>query len=141
MTASSYLNEDTTLDWDMSVEEIKAMTHKIKKGKSPDPDGLMAEHIIYGGTYINLWLKHIFNRIHTCKMIPHCFKQGITTPTYKGKRMKGWDPLIRGSYRGITVTLVMAKLLEYILLERMKPVLSSSGHPCLSNSLQGRPIL
>ena len=88
----------------------------------------MPEHIIYGGTSINLWLKHLFNRILSCETILYCFKQGITTPIYKGK---GRNPLIRSSYRGITITPVMAKLLEYILLERVKPVLSSSGHPCL----------
>ena len=60
------------------------------------------------------------------KLSERHLKQGITTPIYKGK---GRDPLIRGSYKGITVTPVMAKL--FILLEQMKPVLSSSGHPCL----------
>ena len=72
------------LDWDISVEEIEAMIHKLKKGKSPGPNGLTAEHITYGGTSITLWLKYIFNHILSCETIPHCFKLSITTPSYKG---------------------------------------------------------
>ena len=77
MTASSYLNEDATLDWDVSIEEIESMIHKLKKGKFPGPDGLMAEHIIYGGASTNLLLKHIFNCILSCETIPHCFKVAL----------------------------------------------------------------
>ena len=54
MTSQSHLNEDDTLDWDITIEEIEAMMRRIKKGKSPGPDGLRAEHILYSGPYIKL---------------------------------------------------------------------------------------
>ena len=46
MASQSHLNEDDTLDWDITIEEIEAMMRRIKKGKSPGPDGLRAEHIL-----------------------------------------------------------------------------------------------
>ena len=122
------MNEDSTLDWDVTVEEIQGMIKKLKKGKSPGPDGMVSEHILFGGGTLILWLKHMFNSIIRYESIPSCFKFGVTTPIHKGK---GKDPLNRGSYRGITVTPVIAKLFEYILLERFKPVLQDSGQPCL----------
>ena len=76
----SKMNEDATLDWDISIEEIEAMIRRLKKGKSPGPGGLVAEHIIYGGETIKLWLRHILNGIVICESIPQCFKQGTTTP-------------------------------------------------------------
>ena len=45
---------------------------------------------------------------------------------YKGK---GKDPLISGSYRGITLTSVIAKPFEHLLLDRMLPVLVITVHP------------
>ena len=104
----SKLNEDSTLDWDVTVEEIQGMIKKLKKGKSPGPDGMVSEHILFGGGTLILWLKHMFNSIIRCESIPSCFKFGVTTSIHKGK---GKDPLNRGSYRGIEV--------------------QDSGHPCL----------
>ena len=124
----SKLNEDSTLDWDVTVEEIQGMIKKLKKGKSPGPDGMVLVHILFGGGTLILWLKHMFNSIIRHESIPSCFKFGVTTPIHKGK---GKDLLNRGSYRGITVTPVIAKLFETILLERFKPVLQDSGHHCL----------
>ena len=48
--------------------------------------------------------------------IPSSFEFGLITPVYKGK---GKDPQVRGSYRGITLSSVLAKSLEFVLLERI----------------------
>lgn len=52
----------------------------------------------------------------------------MVKPLYKGK---GRDP---GSFRGITMASTVTKLFEYILLERIRPILHSSGHPLLNQS-------
>ena len=45
---------------------------------------------------------------------------------YKGK---GRDPLLAKNYRGISITLVIGKLFERILLQRLIPVLEDLGIP------------
>ena len=46
-------------------------------------------------------------------------KEGITIPVHKGK---GKDPLQMENYRGITLSSVIAKLLELIILQRLSPL-------------------
>ena len=79
----------------------------LKLGRSKGTDGLKAEHLIYGGTSLILWLQKIFNSIITLEEIPHCLKEGIIVPVYKGR---GKDPLSPSSYRGISLSSVISKL-------------------------------
>ena len=70
-----YLNEDSTLDWDVTVEEIQCM---IKRLKSPGPDGMVAEHVIYGGSdcgYITFLVVSLDMKLY--------HKHGLTTPVHK----------------------------------------------------------
>ena len=50
--------------------------------------------------------------------IPSSFKNGIILPVYKGK---GKDPLLQSRYQGITLTSILAKTFEFILLDRLLP--------------------
>ena len=91
----SRLNEDSTLDWDVTVEEIQCMIKRLKRGKSTGPDGMVAEHVIYGGSdcgYITFLVVSLDMKL------------------YHKHKGKGRDLLQRGSYRRITVTPVIAKL-------------------------------
>ena len=63
--------------------------------------------------------------------IPSQFKMGIIAPIYKGK---GKDHLLPGSYRGITLTSVIAKTFEHFLLDCMLPVLSDNCTPHLNQT-------
>ena len=47
----------------------------------------------------------IFNTIIHLEEIPTCMKEGVIVPVYKGK---GKDPLMPESYRGITMSSVIA---------------------------------
>ena len=52
-------------------------------------------------------------------------------PLYKGK---GKDPLLTGSYRGITLTSVLAKSFEFVLLDRILPTISDLNIPHLTQT-------
>ena len=58
-------------------------------------------------------------------------------PIYKGK---GKDPLIPTSYRGITLTSVLAKTLEILLQDRMLPILSDRNIPQLTQTAYQRGV-
>ena len=105
--------------------------------RSKGADGLNSEHLIYGGPSLILWLKKIFNTIILLEEVPTCFKEGIVTPVYKGK---GKDPLLTSSYRGITLSSIMAKTLEILILNRMSPVLDEIGFPDINQTAYQKGI-
>ena len=53
-------------------------------------------------------------------------KCGVVIPIYKGG---GKDPLNINSYRGVTLTSVTAKVLEFLVLERMQVIFLEAGIP------------
>lgn len=61
------------------------------------------------GSLVNKWI---------CQIVPSVFKFGTIIPIYK---RKGKNPLNMASYRGITVTSVLSKTLEFVLLDRILP--------------------
>ena len=73
----------------------------------------------------------MFNVILELEDIPSSFKEGIILPIYKGK---GKDPLLQSSYRGITLTSVMAKTFEFVLLDRLLPIISDSNVPQITQT-------
>ena len=68
----------------------------------------------------------LFNRILILEQIPAALNEGLIIPIHKGK---GKDPFKPGNYRGITLSSVIAKLFEIILLQRLSPLLEEAGVP------------
>ena len=125
LATTSYQREEHFLDVPFSVEEVEhILGNKMKLGKASGPDSLMTEHLRYGGPTITLWLTEILNFIVESEEIPPILKHGITIPIYKGG---GKDPLEANSYRGITLTSVISKVLESLILLRMEPLINGSG--------------
>ena len=110
----------------IEIEQIESATAKLKQGKSAGPDGIIPEHVIHSGPIFKLWLKKIFNCIVSLEETPPCLSGAIVVPIYKGK---GRNPLLTSNYRGISLTSVIGKLIEYIILQRMTPILKESGIP------------
>ena len=122
----SFENEDFLLDYDITLDEIVRAVKLLKQGKACGPDNILPEHIIYGGDYLYLRLKKIFNEIINLEKIPSSFKDTIIIPIYKGK---GKDPLLTKNYRGISLSSVVGKLFERVLLLRMTPLLDEKSIP------------
>ncbi len=85
----------------------------------------------FGGENLKLWIKKIFNRISSLEEIPASLNEGLIVPVHKGK---GKDPFLPGSYRGITLSSVLSKVLEIALLQRLSPVLEDAGVPDFSQT-------
>ena len=119
-------NEDFILDVPITVDGIEGVIKLLKRGKSSGPDGILSEHIIYGGLSLKLWLLKIFNNMVKFECMPECLNNATIVPIYKGK---GKNPLSTNSYRGISLTSIIGKLFECILLHRMTPILEKNGIP------------
>ena len=121
MMHNSFNNEDCLLDVPFVSEEVDSVL-KLKLGKAAGHDGVQAEHLKYGGPILRDWILQICNAITELEHVPDFLKTGIITPLYKGG---GKDPLDTHSYRGVTLTSVLAKGLESLILTRSKPVEST----------------
>ncbi|MES9879579.1 MAG: reverse transcriptase family protein [Sedimenticola sp.] len=95
----------------------------LNTGKSPDEYGLSAEHLKSAKDTISPYLTQVFNTIITEETVPEIFKTGILTPVPK----KGKDPKHTENYRGITVTAVLGKVFEHLLLQRLIPAVKQSS--------------
>ena len=123
--------QDNILDVPFLPEEVDASIIRLKRNSSAGPDSLSPQYLIYAGTLFKSWLCNAFNAIVNLEAIPSHFKEGVLVPIYKGK---GKDPLLPGSYRGITLTSVISKTFEHLLLDRMLPVLSDNNAPHLNKT-------
>ena len=128
----SFENENSILHDEINISDVSSAVKSLKAGKTAGPDGVTAEHIKYGGISLTKWLEKIFNRIIALEEIPLCLKESTIIPVYKAK---GKDPLMVGSYRGITLSSVLSKLLESIILKRLDCILSDLNIPhCLQTA-------
>jgi hypothetical protein len=71
-------------------------------------------------------LKSIFEKIFKEGTVPKCFKSGIITPVYKKQDKPINNP---NSYRRITVSSVIGKLFEKVILHKISPLLKESQNP------------
>ena len=75
---------------------------------------------------MKIWLRNMLNAAVEMEEVPGVLKEGLIVPVYKGG---GRDPASVGSYRGVALASVIAKLLERLVLERMGPTHVESGIP------------
>ena len=126
LEADSFAASDTILDSPIVLEEMEYAISHLKRNSSGGPDSLCPNHIKLSGPSVKKWICQIFNHIISLEEIPSVFTCGTIIPIYKGK---GKDPLEMSNYRGITLTSVLAKTFEIILLNRMLPCLSDFNIP------------
>ena len=134
---ASLSNEEYLLDMPFTTEELEQVIRKLKMRKACGPDGLLGEHLKFGGQALFTWLLKILNCIVELEAIPDIFKCGSITPVYKGG---GKDPLDKNSYRGITVASVLAKVLEFLILGRLDSVLLEAGVPHVNQTAYRRHV-
>ena len=78
------------------------------------------------GNSLVLWIQQVCSAIVELEAIPNVLKMGVVNPIYKGN---GRDPLDTNSYRGITLSPVLSKTLELLLLGRFQAILSAPVFP------------
>ena len=131
MMCNSLNNENSLLDIPFASEEVDSALKKLKLGKAAGHDGVQAKHLKYGGPILRDWILQICNATAELECVPDSLKTGIITPVYKGG---GKDPLNTNSYRGVTLTSVLAKVLESLILARLQCHLSGKGIPHLNQT-------
>jgi hypothetical protein len=116
--------EVTTPVVDLSV--LNDCIGNLKRHKSAGPDNICNEHIILGGVQLQVHICLLFTSMLRHSFIPSAFQYGVIVPLLKNKH---GDASKLDMYRAITLSAVMSKLFEYVLL-------SLFGDSLVSDNLQ-----
>ena len=120
-TVSSYVQSQNqpvnTDDIVISSEEVESAVRLAHKGKACGEDGIFYEHVIFGGIQLFQILSKLFSAMIRLSYVPAVIKKGVIITLYKGGNKRKDDP---DSYRAITLSSVLLKLLERIVLTRIQ---------------------
>ena len=97
----------------VSVETVDKCIYGLNKGKAAGFDGLTVEHVIHSHPALVVHLTVLFNILLSYGVVPNAFGQGIIIPLIKN--VEG-DKTKSDNYRGITLSPVLSKLFESVLM-------------------------
>ena len=99
----------------VTVTEVLFAIQRLNTGKAADEHGLTAEHLKNCADVISPSLAQLYTSIFNLKHIPPPLKGGYTIAVHK----KGKYEYCTDSYRGITITPILGKVFEHILVQRL----------------------
>lgn len=108
----------------VDVETVDKCVSMLKMGKAAGIDCLMAEHIKYAHPILIVLLVTLFNILLTHSLVPDGFGQGIVIPLLKNPDLDRTDS---GNYRGITLSPVISKLFEMVVMSLYEEQLNSDS--------------
>lgn len=106
----------------IDVALIEQCVDGLKRKKAAGLDGITNEHIIFGGQQLMVHLSLLFNAMLNHSFVPSAFTTGLIVPLLKNKH---GDATSLDMYRGITLSAVISKLFEAVLLSMYKEFLTS----------------
>lgn len=99
----------------VSTDCIDRAIKALPIGKAGNSDGVVYEHLRFGREVIVPVLANMFTFMLRLGHIPNDMKKGVIITLYKGGKKSKDDP---ASYRAITLSSVLLKLYETVLLNR-----------------------
>ncbi|MCG8048788.1 MAG: reverse transcriptase family protein [Candidatus Thiodiazotropha taylori] len=102
---------------EISPEEVESAVKLAQCNKAGGDDGLCYEHIKYGGHMLFDILANLYTAIIRLAYSPKEMKKGVIVTLFKGGNKRKDNP---DNYRAITLSSVLLKLLERILLTRIQ---------------------
>ena len=101
----------------ISADEVASAVKLTKSNKAGGEDGIVYEHIKYGGCVVFDALAKFYTAIVRQSYAPKDMKRGVIITLFKGGNKRKDNP---DNYRAITLSSVVLKLLERILLTRIE---------------------
>ena len=99
-----------------TLDEVKKAVESLKSHKAAGEDDIPPEFWIHGGPKLIDELTLLLQRVWSREEIPKCWRMATVLPLHK----KG-DRADCKNYRGISLIDIAVKILEIILVERLKP--------------------
>ena len=108
-----------------SSVSLAALLQKLPLNKSPGPDCISAEHLLYADESLHFFLSELFNMciVHRHGYIPNSCLNTAIVPICKNKNGNMSDT---SNYRPVAVATVVSKLLEHFILSNISPFLGTT---------------
>lgn len=106
----------------IDVELISKCIDHLKLGKAAGLDGLTAEHVVYAHSMLLEYICQLFRLMIRHQIVPAQFGKGVTIPLVKNLEGNRADS---DNYRGITLSPVISKLFELVLMNVLQESLNS----------------
>jgi len=84
MAAKSHANEEGILDCSFTREEVAGTMMKLELRKAAGPDGVVGEHLKWGGHMVQEWLLRVTNAVVDLEVLPSILKSGVIVPRDSG---------------------------------------------------------
>jgi hypothetical protein len=118
----------------ITQHEIVSAMSSLNRNKAADSQGLTAEHLQAAPYVIATFLQPIINRIFETGSIPDSLKVGTLNPVHK----KGKASNIPGNYRGITISPLIGKVLDKIIVYHQQIAVPQANHPLQYGFTKGK---
>ena len=105
-----------------SVDLIDDCINKLKRGKAAGHDELTTEHLLYAHPMLLVLLSLLFDMLILYGTVPLDFGKGIIIPLVKNS---DGDKTSSDNYRGITISPVLSKVFELLMLHNLQSFLQS----------------
>ncbi|MEW8545066.1 MAG: reverse transcriptase domain-containing protein, partial [Candidatus Thiodiazotropha sp.] len=102
---------------EISLTEVESAIELTKIGKSPGPDSIYAEFFHFGGSNLKEAVLYIFNLSWTSGTLPEAWKEALVKFLRKHGKSDYYSP---SSYRPISLTSTLCKIMERIILSRLE---------------------
>ena len=106
-----------------SAQELENQIRQMKTRKAPGPDGICGEHLQHLGPIARARLLDLINRSWLRAEVPTAWRRARIIPILKS----GKDPKLTGSYRPISLTSHLAKLVERVVGARLNHLIERDG--------------
>jgi hypothetical protein len=107
----------------VSLEDIKKAVVHLKHGKHDGSTGHYTDHLIHGTERLHTYLALLFSSMLHHSYAPESFMLSTVVPIPKNKRKSLCDS---GNYRGIALSSVLGKVLDWVILIQNEDIFSTS---------------
>ncbi len=122
--ASTDQQEPDPVTRPVSAREVELGVKRCRSGKAPGPDGITAELLRHGPPILYNRLAALFTTSLALGYVPVRWKRGVTRMLPK----PGKDHTFCSSFRPITLTSVVGKLLERLVARRLRDLCEAEGY-------------
>lgn len=107
----------------ISVHDVECGIKKLKNGKNDSIAGIKSDHFIHGGNRLKVMVSMLLSSMVCHGYCPSEFTKTTVVPIPKNTRKSMTSS---ENYRGISLSSVLGKILDYIFLHKYSDILSSS---------------
>lgn len=111
----------------LAVKDVSKLCERQTCDTAAGPDGIEPQFIRHAPPALHTALTLVYNTSLHLSVVPVAWKLAHVVPLFKGGKL---DPTLPSSYRPISLTSILARLLEHALLPTLFSSISSYLDPC-----------